>query len=888
MANKELTAKVKFDTSSAESKLKRLNDIIKSINKAVTGQANTNKLETSLMKQVIQAEKAEQATLKTAIAREKLNQETAKSWVAEEKVNQALNNTAVSQERVSRAKSKTTQEIAKEFIAEEKVNQALTTTAISQERLKQAVSKTTREIAKEFVAEEKVNQALANTAIKQEQVKQAASKTAQEIGKEWVAEERVNQALIRTEQLQNRTKAKTTETTNSTRLWSNAVNDVNKGLSKSSSHLGMITGKLKNLINTYLGVMGMKGIINTSDMITSAENKLNYVSAQQLGKAGYTTDASGNEVYSTATLNATQGAMDKMYASSQKVRMGYTDMMANVSKSMALAGDAFNNNTDMAIRFQEIMAEAYAVGGASAQEMSSSMYQMIQALGSGILAGDELRSVREGAPLAYKAIEEFAQGVYDTTDSLKDMASEGMITADLVTAAIMSAGDEMDKAFAQTEQTFAQTWTQIKSAAVRAFKPISEMLSEALNDAVDNDLIKKVESVFANIAKSIMISFAVVGAVVNWIADNWDWLQYVIIFALTVITAYLLYMSYQAVATAVTTVIAWLAVNGSLLMTIIVIAAVIVALVYLAKQSEDLCDFLVNLAYIIGGAIILVLAVVLAAYIATGAVMLSIPTIIALAIIALIVLLLGYFIQFTGEIIGRAYGIWYSIKAICEWVNAAWQNMCNSMGSWFWNAIADMLDGCEWLLKGINKIREALGKDPISVENIRAKANEYASREKQALPSISDAWNTGYSKGYAIGEGIQNKINGFGDKIKNLGGGNLLDNIGEKLGLDFSGLTFPTDGVGDLSDELDKLLSDIGDNTANIADSMELTSEDVEYLRKIAAMEWKKEYTVADIKVDMSNYNTINNDSDLDGIVTKLSEKLYEELNEVADGVYAY
>lgn len=885
MANKELTAKVKLDTSSAESKLKRLETLVKSINKAVTGQANTSKLETSLMKQVIQAEKAEQATLRTAIAREKLNQETAKSWVAEEKVSQALNNTVVSQERVSRAKSKTAQEIAKEFVAEEKVNQALTTTAISQERLKQAVSKTTKEIAKEFVAEEKVNQALANTAIKQEQVKQAASKTAQEIGKEWVAEERVNQALIRTGQLQNRTKAKTTEVTNNTKRWSNAVNDVNKGLSKSSSHLGMITGKLKNLVNTYLGVMGMKGIINTSDMITSAENKLNYVSAQQLGEnKGINADGS----YSTATLNATQDAMDKMYASSQRVRMGYDDMMSNVSKSMALAGDAFNNNTNMAIRFQEVMAEAYAIGGASAQEMSSSMYQMIQALGSGILAGDELRSVREGAPLAYKAIEEFAQGVYDTTDSLKDMASAGMITADLVTAAILTAGDEMDKAFAQTEQTFTQTWTQIKNAAVRAFAPISKMLREALNDAIDSGVIQKVETAFANIAKSIMISFAIVGVVVNWVADNWNWLQPIIIGILSAIAMWYIRLGWIAVQKAIEIALAWLGVNGSLLMTIIVIAAVIAALVYLATTSENLCEFLINLALIVANAIIAVLVMVATYSALTGVAILTTTQMVALVIIGVLLVLIAAFLKFTGEIVGFAYGIGYSIKAICEWVSVAWHNMCNSMGSWFWNAIADMLDGCEWLLKGINKIREALGKDPISVENIRAKANEYASREKQELPSISNAWSTGYSKGYAIGEGIQTKINGFGDKIKNLGGGNLLDNIGEKLGLDFSGLTFPTNGVGDLSDDVGKLLGNIDDNTGNIADSMELTSEDVEYLRKIAAMEWKKEYTVADIKVDMSNYNTINSDNDLDGIVTKLSEKLYEELNEVADGVYAY
>ena len=52
-------------------------------------------------------------------------------------------------------------------------------------------------------------------------------------------------------------------------------------------------------------------------------------------------------------------------------------------------------------------------------------------------------------------------------------------------------------------------------------------------------------------------------------------------------------------------------------------------------------------------------------------------------------------------------------------------------------------------------------------------------------------------------------------------------------------------------------------------------------------MEWKKEYTTAAITVDMSNYNTINGEGDLDGIVTKLADKLYEEMDYLANGTYA-
>jgi len=104
--------------------------------------------------------------------------------------------------------------------------------------------------------------------------------------------------------------------------------------------------------------MGAKAVMNTTDTLIGSQNKLNYVNAQSLGASGIK-----DGVYSDATLDLTQQSLDKIYASAKKVRTSYTGMMANVSKTMTLAGGAFGNNIDNAIRFQEIMAEAYAVGG---------------------------------------------------------------------------------------------------------------------------------------------------------------------------------------------------------------------------------------------------------------------------------------------------------------------------------------------------------------------------------------------------------------------------------------------------------------------------------------------------------------------------------------------
>jgi tape measure domain-containing protein len=223
------------------------------------------------------------------------------------------------------------------------------------------------------------------------------------------------------------------------------------------------------------------------------------------------------------------------------------------------------------------------------------MYQLIQALGSGTLAGDELRSVREGAPLAYKAIEKFVQGVYKTDESLKDLASQGKITSDMVVASIMNAGDKMDKAFAQTTQTFAQTWSQIKNAATKAFEPVVRTITKKLNELLDTGLVEKFEVVFNNLAKVVMIlgKSAIIAAgwvetAIGWMVDNWYWLQHVVLVVVLVIIGLLIKMTYQAIASAIATAAAWLVANWVLLLIVAAIVLIIWYLYYLGYSATEI------------------------------------------------------------------------------------------------------------------------------------------------------------------------------------------------------------------------------------------------------------------------------------------------------------
>lgn len=684
-----------------------------------------------------------------------------------------------------------------------------------------------------------------------------------------------------------------------------SANSIAKGYKNANSAVSVLTKNMRTLVSTYLGVMGAKAVFGTSDAITSAQNKMNYVN-------------SGNE-------SLTEEQMLKTYAAAQRSRGDYLGMLGNVSKTMTLAGDAFDNNVDNAIKFQEIMSKAYTVGGASAAEQHSSMYQMVQALGSGILQGDELRSVREGAPIAYKEIEKFAQGVYNTDESLKDLASQGMITAEIVVAAMMNASEGIEKAFNETEMTFGQALTNVKNMAVQAFTPVLETLNDILNSNVGKAIINGIGNAFVVLANAVMWVMKILGAFFNWCSENWYWLQWVVLGVISAITLYLAIMAAQAVWAGLKMFWAFLTGMHPMYWIILLIGVTVGAIVWLANTTARASEFM-------AAALMIVALAILAIGVITGSTALMVLSV----IVALIGLLLVIFMEAGEQIMGAIYAVgafiynfvvgvingilqllWASVDpviGIIEWI----LNVCTGGFDTFGGAVANLIGQIiGWFLslgKVVTKIIDAIfGTDWTGALNsLQDKVlswgkNEHSitlSREAPTMAAISNgnlpnrlAYGDAYSAGAEVGANWQNKLNSTVGNIKNkiaglsIGGigGSLGNFAAEKFGLDISNtLPNPNDpSLGLDGSDPGKALKGIKGDTGAIADSMELTADDLAYLRDVANMEWKKEFTTASIHVDMSNYNTVNGDGDLDGIVTRLADKLYEELDMVANGVYA-
>ena len=682
---------------------------------------------------------------------------------------------------------------------------------------------------------------------------------------------------------------------------------------------------MKRLAATYLGIMGARGIMDTSDTITSSRNMLNNLPG--------------------GTAAGTEEALGKVYAAAQRSRGSYTDMLSNVGKTMTLAGDSFGNNIDNAIRFQEIMSKAYTVGGASPAEQTSSMYQLVQALGSGILQGDELRSLREGAPIAYKEIEKFAQGVLNTSDSLKELAADGLITSDIVVAAIMGAEEKINKSFKNTKMTFGQVITSIKNMAIQAFMPVLKTLENALNSSMGQAFIQGIGKALVILADMIIWLMNLLGAFFTWCAENWNWLKYVAIAVISAIIIALGVYTAVMIASAIKSATAWLVVHWQMVLIIAVIAILVAAIVWLANTTKDGCDFMVMALLYVGVAIALIGAITGS----TALIIIGLIIVIVSAIIAALDYVMGslsvagafLYNLVVGVIDGIISSMWSQfvepVAGMIEWFVNAWNGGFTSVGGAFANFCGQLLAGLIGLLKPFAVILDKLfgwdtngaiesaqanmrgwGKSS-SATSFNLEAPTLSSMTGGKLPeriAYGNAWNAGFNLGTewkgkigAFGDSIKNKVSNFNldnkfaspkefsageldgaykgiDKLGRLGDIDKLNKLADGVGKGSNGLPDPNSPKYALDDAMKKL-GNIDDNTGSMADSMELTDEDLEYLRKLATQEWKKEFTTAEVKIDMSNYNSINGDSDLDGIVTRLADKLYDELDAVANGVYA-
>lgn len=182
---------------------------------------------------------------------------------------------------------------------------------------------------------------------------------------------------------------------------------------------------------------------------------------------------------------STAEIMDKIYSAANRSRGSYLDMADSVAKLNMLAKDAFSSN-DEAIYFVEQLNKQFKISGASVEETTSAMYQLTQAMAAGKLQGDEFHSIMENAPMLAQSI---AGEMGLTVGQLKEMSSQGLITADIIKEALFNSAEETNAKFAEIPMTFQDIGTQVQNELIAAFQPAMEEISNMTSSGVLNDAL---------------------------------------------------------------------------------------------------------------------------------------------------------------------------------------------------------------------------------------------------------------------------------------------------------------------------------------------------------------------------------------------------------------
>lgn len=631
----------------------------------------------------------------------------------------------------------------------------------------------------------------------------------------------------------------------------------NHSIRDGSSAADGLWQKMKGIAATVGGMIGLKQALGTSDQLTQTNARLN--------NALIKFDDGG----SIKELEA------KVMASAQRSRAYYMDTAAAVAKLGTNARDAFTN-MDEVIAFSELVNKSFVIGGAGAQEQSAAMLQLTQAMASGVLRGEELNSIFENAP---GIIQSIAKYLDVPIGQIRTMASEGQITADIVKNAMFEAADDIENKFSNMPKTWGQIWTGMKNKALSIFAPILNKLNQIANsskfEAVSNGVIGALAAI-ASVA-TVVLDLLINGA--SWVVDNWSWLSpviYGVAAALGVYYGRLLLVKgaelasaavsgavavakgIMAAATMLVTGATWAQVTAQYglnaamyacpLVWIIILIIALVALFYAAVAAVNkFAGTSVSATGIICGAFMAALAFIGNIFIALWNV--------AAEVFVLIYNLVATVANFIGNVFNDPVGaVCRLFFDLADTVLGVLQALASAIDAIFGSNLAGAVQGWRdslggWVDETFGKGTEVMAK--MSADDLKLDRFEYGAA---------------FDLGYNFGEGIDSKVSGLFD-------GSAMDSM----------------GAFDIGNTLDGIYGNTGDtagNTAAMSDALDITEEDLSYLRDIAEREAINRFTTAEIHVEQHNENHISKDADLDGIMDAWANDFAEKLDVSEEGVH--
>ena len=640
----------------------------------------------------------------------------------------------------------------------------------------------------------------------------------------------------------------------------------NRAIDEGTQGAGDLMNMIKGAVAAYASVQTIGKVMDLSDQLTSTTARLNLMNDG---------------------LQTTQDLQNMIYLSAERSRGAYQATADAVSKLGLMAGDAFSSSEEI-IAFTEQLNKQFTIAGTETAGIEAAMLQLTQAMGSGVLRGEEYNSILEQAPNIIQAIADYMEV---PKGQLKDMAAEGEITAEIVKNAMFAAADETNAKFEAMPKTFSQIWTSFQNTALMAFQPVLQRLNDVANSEAFQTFINGAIEALSMVAGIVVEIFNLIASVGTMIADNWSWLSPIIY---GVAAALLVYYGRLMLVRGAELALA--AVQGVVAVAKGILAAATM-LVTGATWAQTTAQYGLNAAMYacpIVWIIILIIALIALFYAAVAAVnkfagtSVSATGIICGVFMVAAAFIGNLFVALINFVIDIFVVLWNFIAAFANFFGNVFNDPVGAIARLFFDLVDTVLSLLQSLASAIDTIfgsnlagavqgwRDSLGGWVDSTfgqgEEIMAKLNA----EDLHLDRFeySSAWDAGYS----FGEGID-------ESIANFDPSSLFDTNVPGAGdyADLSGYGSDLGGLGGIGSGVD----DIAGNTGAIADSMDITEEDLKYLRDIAEQEAVNRFTTAEISVDMSGMqNNISNGMDLDGVISGLTEGVNEAIDSMAEGVH--
>lgn len=631
----------------------------------------------------------------------------------------------------------------------------------------------------------------------------------------------------------------------------------NQEISAGTQQANELTNTIKRAVAAYISIQSVGKALNISDELVQTTSRLNMMN---------------DGVQTTAEL------VNMVYAAAQDARGSFSQMADVVARFGNNAKDAFSSSEEV-VAFADLIQKQMTIAGASTQEAANAELQLSQALGSGVLRGDELNSIFEQAP---NLIQNIADYLDVPIGKIREMAADGELSADVVKAAIFSAADDINSKFNEMPMTWGQIWQSMQNTALIAFQPVLQRLNDLANSEAFQTFIQGAIEAMATLANILLNVFEIAASVGAFIGDNWSIIAPIIYGVIAALGAYLAIMGIVNAITAISAAIDAtkaaadaLAAGQTFLWTVqqyglnAALAAcpitwIIVLIIALIAIIFAVCNAIAKMTGIANSGFGVI----------TGGVNVAIQ----------------FFKNLGLTVANIALGIGNAIAALASNMMTAFHNAICNVQSWFYNLLSTALSVIEGICAALNKLPFV----EFDYSGISSAADDYAAKASEAAgnkedyKSISDAFNEGFTTfdafqdgwasdafnaGAAWGDGIADKVSNF--SLSDVFGQTDIPNVGDYT----SGFNdaIANSGVGDS-------IGNIDDNTGKIKDSLDVTEEDLKYLRDIAEQEAINRFTTAEVTINQTNNNNVSSDTDLDGFITALDDAMGEAIDEVTNG----